>query len=357
MAMALELAQQGMFSTHPNPRVGALVVKSGSVVGKGAHLFAGEPHAEVIALAEAGAAARGATVYVTLEPCSHQGKTGPCADALLLAGVARVVVAAEDPNPLVAGRGIARLKNAGVRVDLDCLGAESRELNPGFFMRMQAGRPWVRLKQAMSLDASVALANGASQWLTGALARADVQKERARASAILVGVSTILADNPRLAPRLDAPLRRYPAKVILDTRLRTPSNAAVFTTPGPVWICHGPEVSVQAKVALEAVGAQLFAVATAEAHLDWSAVMTVLAEQEINELLVEAGPGLASALFAAGLVDEWLLYMAPLLLGKGALPALVVGPYAQLQEAPRWRSLRWESLGDDLKWTLRPQEH
>ncbi|MBU2737322.1 bifunctional diaminohydroxyphosphoribosylaminopyrimidine deaminase/5-amino-6-(5-phosphoribosylamino)uracil reductase RibD [Acidithiobacillus concretivorus] len=356
MEMALDLAKRGLYSTHPNPRVGAVVVQDGIIVGRGAHLFAGEVHAEVLALAEAGAASCAATVYVTLEPCSHQGRTGPCADALVAAGVARVVVAAQDPNPLVSGQGIARLRAAGIQVDLGCCEAESRALNPGFFMRMEGGRPWIRLKQAISLDAGVALANGQSQWLTGTLARADVQKERAGSSAILVGIGTVLADNPRLAPRLDTPLRRYPVKVVMDTHLRTPADAALFASPGAVWICHGPGLPDSAKKMLQAAGAELLVVPVNGEHLDCPAVMRILAEKQINELLVEAGPGLASSLFAAGLVDEWLLYMAPMLLGQGALPAMQVGPFQQLIEAPRWRSLRVESLGNDLKWTLGPQE-
>jgi diaminohydroxyphosphoribosylaminopyrimidine deaminase/5-amino-6-(5-phosphoribosylamino)uracil reductase len=356
MEMALDLAKRGLYSTQPNPRVGAVVVQEGIVVGRGAHLFAGEAHAEVLALAEAGAASRAATVYVTLEPCSHQGRTGPCADALMAAGVKRVVVAVQDPNPLVSGQGIARLRAAGIEVELGCCEAESRALNPGFFMRMEGERPWIRLKQAVSLDAGVALGNGQSQWLTGTLARADVQKERASASAILVGIGTVLADNPRLAPRLDIPLRRCPVKVILDTRLRTPADAALFASPGAVWIFHGPDQPEAAKNALQAAGADLFAVPLDGERLDCPAVMRILAEKQMNEVLVEAGPGLASTLFAAGLVDEWLLYMAPMLLGQGALPAMQVGPFQQLTEAPRWRSLRVESLGNDLKWTLGPQE-
>ncbi|WP_414040244.1 bifunctional diaminohydroxyphosphoribosylaminopyrimidine deaminase/5-amino-6-(5-phosphoribosylamino)uracil reductase RibD [Acidithiobacillus sp. M4-SHS-6] len=356
MALALDLARQGLYSTHPNPRVGALVVQGENIVGRGAHLFAGEAHAEVIALAEAGAAARGGTVYVTLEPCCHQGRTGPCADALIGAGVARVVVAMQDPNPLVAGQGIARLRAAGIPVDIGCGEAESRALNPGFLRRMESGRPWIRLKQAISLDGAVALANGQSQWLTGALARADVQKERARVSAIMVGVGTVLADNPRLAPRLEMSLRRYPVKVILDTHLRTPADAALFASPGAVWIAHGPEVPAAKHSRLQKAGAELLAVPLEGARLDPLALLHLLAEKQMNEVLVEAGPTLARALFAAKLVDEWIVYVAPMLLGQGAQGAVQVGPFARLADAPRWQSRGIELLDNDLKWTLSPRE-
>ncbi len=356
MGEALVLAEQGLHSTHPNPRVGAVLVKNGSVVGRGAHLQAGKPHAEVFALAEAGDAARGATAYVTLEPCSHRGRTPPCADALVAAGVARVVIAMRDPNPLVAGRGVEYLRAAGVVVDEGCLGAAAEALNPGFLQRMRHGRPWVRLKQAMSLDGRVALANGQSQWLTGEAARADVQQERARASAILVGIGTVLADNPRLAPRLEVAPQRYPVKIVLDTHLRTPPNAALFSTPGAVWICHYPDAPSAARKALRAAGAELLSCRVTGGELDWQEVMTMLAQREMNDILVEAGPGIAASLFTAGLVDEWLLYVAPLLLGQDARPVLATGPYANLAEVPRWSVINITQLSDDIKWTLRPQE-
>ncbi len=356
MGEALVLAEQGLYSTHPNPCVGAVLVKNGSVVGRGAHLQAGKPHAEVFALAEAGDAARGATAYVTLEPCSHQGRTPPCADALVAAGVARVVIAMRDPNPLVAGRGVEYLRAAGVVVDESCLGVEAEALNPGFLQRMRHGRPWVRLKQAMSLDGRVALANGQSQWLTGEAARADVQQERARASAILVGIGTVLADNPRLAPRLEVALQRYPVKIVLDTHLRTPPDAALFSTPGAVWICHYPDAPSAAREALRAAGAELLSCRGTGGELDWQEVMTMFAQRELNDILVEAGPGIAASLFTADLVDEWLLYVAPLLLGQDARPVLATGPYANLVEVPRWSVINITQLSDDIKWTLRPQE-
>ena len=356
MAEALSVAEQGLYGAHPNPRVGALLVKEGRVVGRGAHLRAGEPHAEVFALGDAGAAARGATAYITLEPCSHQGRTPPCADALIAAGISRVVIAMRDPNPLVSGRGVERLRTAGILVEEGCMAAEAEALNPGYLQRMRHGRPWIRLKQAMSLDGRVALADGQSQWLTGEIARADVQRERARASAILAGVGTVLADNPRLAPRLGSGLRRYPVKIILDTRLRTPPDAALLATPGPTWVVHHPDAPRTAQAALRAAGAELLPCGGAGGRLDLSALMTMLARREVNEVLVESGPTLASALFKAGLIDEWLLYVAPLLLGRDARPVLTAGPYATLAEIPRWSLIRTERMGDDGKWTLRPRE-
>ncbi|MDD5375987.1 bifunctional diaminohydroxyphosphoribosylaminopyrimidine deaminase/5-amino-6-(5-phosphoribosylamino)uracil reductase RibD [Acidithiobacillus sp.] len=356
MAEALVLAKQGQYSAHPNPCVGAVLVKDGRVIGRGAHLQAGEAHAEVLALKEAGAAARGATAYVTLEPCSHYGRTPPCADALIAAGIARVVIAMRDPNPLVAGRGVERLRAAGVVAEEGCLEAAAEALNPGFLRRMRHGRPWMRLKQAMSLDGRVALANGQSQWLTGEAARADVQQERARASAILVGIGTVLADNPRLAPRLETPLRRYPVKVIVDSHLRTPPDAALFGTPGAVWIFHRQDAPVAARAALCAAGAELLICGSTVQGLDWQEVTGMLAERQINEVLVEAGPGVAASLFAVGLIDEWLLYVAPLLLGQDARPVLATGPYSDLAEVPRWSVIQSSRLGNDIKWTLRPQE-
>jgi diaminohydroxyphosphoribosylaminopyrimidine deaminase/5-amino-6-(5-phosphoribosylamino)uracil reductase len=351
MRAALRLAERGLRSTHPNPRVGALLVHDGEIVGRGAHLQAGGPHAEVFALQEAGARARGATLYVTLEPCAHHGRTPPCSDAVIAAGVARVVMAMEDPNPLVAGQGAARLRAAGITVDSPCCAAEANWLNRGFLQRMRGGRPWLRVKQAASLDGKLALASGESQWLTGEKARADVQEERAQASAILVGVGTILADDARLAPRLAVDLPRYPIKIVLDGRLRTPANAAVLRSPGETWILHRDDLEPAAGNALRAAGARLVSLPAAASGVgvDFGALMQLLAAAEINEVLVEAGSRLASSLWAANLVDEYLLYLAPLLLGREARPAAETGPYAALRDVPRWRLLEAKTLGDDVK--------
>ncbi|MEY2342216.1 bifunctional diaminohydroxyphosphoribosylaminopyrimidine deaminase/5-amino-6-(5-phosphoribosylamino)uracil reductase RibD [Acidithiobacillus sp. IBUN Pt1247-S3] len=351
MRQALELSQFGLYSTHPNPRVGALLVRDGEIQGRGAHLQAGGPHAEVFALGEAGELARGATLYVTLEPCAHQGRTPPCSDAVIAAGVTRVVVAMVDPNPLVAGKGIERLRAAGIVVDVPCLEEEAIWLNRGFVQRMRRGRPWMRVKQASSLDGKVALANGQSQWLTGELAREDVQKERAQASAILAGVGTILADDPRFAPRLNEDLLRHPIKIILDGRLRTPSTAAVLRSPGATWIVHRDDLEAEAGHALSAVGARLVPLppASSGVGVDFLALMQFLAQEEINEVFVEAGGRLASSLLGAGLVDEYLLYFAPLLLGQDARAFASVGPYLQLGQAPRWRLRESQVLGQDVK--------
>ncbi len=279
MAEALTLARRGLYTTHPNPRVGAVVVRDGQIVGRGAHLRAGDAHAEVFALAQAGERARGATLYVTLEPCCHHGRTPPCTDAILAAGVARVVIAVADPNPQVRGGGIALLQRQGLQVELGCLAEEATALNIGFIRRMRSGRPWIRLKQAQSLDGCVALASGESQWLTGSAARADVQRERAAASAIVVGVGTVLADNPRLAPRVDFPLCRFPHKVVLDSHLRTPADAALFDTPGEVWIFHRQDADPERRIRLIQRGAHLqgLPMGPKGVGLDLAALWTALA--------------------------------------------------------------------------------
>ncbi len=357
MSEALAMAEAGRFSTHPNPRVGAVVVQGGQIVGRGAHLYAGEPHAEIFALSEAGMAATEATLYVTLEPCCHHGRTSPCTDAIIASGVKRVVIGMEDPNPLVSGKGISALRAAGVAVDGPCLPGVAAALNPGFISRMARGRPWVRLKQAVSLDGKLALASGESHWLTGKIAREDVQKERAQASAILVGVGTVLADNPRLAPRTNPAPGRFPVKIVLDPQLRTPPDAALLQTPGEVWILH---------VASAPGGAEKEALLRAGAHLvgleedgrgrgiDLHHLMAVLAGREINEILVEGGRQIATSLVEGGFVDEWLIYLAPLVLGKDALSLVGMGPYDSLSAVPRWRVEEVLRLGDDVKLRLSP---
>ncbi|MCY0873253.1 MAG: bifunctional diaminohydroxyphosphoribosylaminopyrimidine deaminase/5-amino-6-(5-phosphoribosylamino)uracil reductase RibD [Acidithiobacillus caldus] len=354
MAEALTLARRGLYSTHPNPRVGAVVVRDGQIVGRGAHLRAGDAHAEVFALAQAGERARGATLYVTLEPCCHHGRTPPYTDAILTAGVARVVIAIADPNPRVRGGGIALLQQQGLQVELGCLAEEATALNIGFVRRMRSGRPWIRLKQAQSLDGCVALASGESQWLTGSAARADVQRERAAASAIVVGVGTVLADNPRLAPRVDFPLCRFPHKIILDSHLRTPADAALFDTPGEIWIFHGQDADPERRIRLIQRGAHLqgLPMGPKGVGLDLAALWTALAQRECNEVLVEAGPELATSLLRGGWVDEWLLYLAPKILGEGAQPAARLGPYAQLDAVPSWRLWRAETIAGDVKLQL-----
>ncbi len=324
MAQALRLAEQGLYSTSPNPRVGCVIVRDGKVVGEGWHQRAGTPHAEVHALQQAGAQVRGATVYVTLEPCSHQGRTPPCADALIAAGVVRVVAAMRDPNPQVAGRGIARLQQAGMAVECGLMEEQARELNIGFVSRMTRGRPWVRLKAAASLDGKTALDNGVSKWITGPAARQDVQQWRARSCAILTGVGTVLADDPHMNVReIETP--RQPLRVVVDSQLHTPPGAKILAGGGVLIVSA---VDDPAKIqALRDAGAEVVVLEGRDGRVDLARLMRLLAEREVNELMVEAGATLNGALLAAGLVDELVLYLAPMVLGdvaRGlfALPAL-----------------------------------
>ncbi len=350
MARALRLAERGLYSTTPNPRVGCVLVRDGEVVGEGWHERAGEAHAEVHALRQAGDRARGATAYVTLEPCSHHGRTPPCANALIDAGVARVAAAMRDPNPEVSGRGIELLTLAGVRAEVGLMQAEARELNPGFVSRMTRGRPWVRLKTASSLDGATALTNGVSQWITGPAARADVQRWRARACAILTGVGTVLADDPRMDVR-DLDIGRQPLRVILDSRLRTPPAARILNG-GALIVCQ--DAGDGPPRALLDAGATVLELPGPDGRPDLALLLEELARRGVNELHVEAGATLNGALLQAGLVDEWLAYFAPSVLGRRArglfdLPALtdMAGRRGfQLAEAA--------VVGADLRLRLRP---
>lgn len=317
MAHALELARQGLYSTHPNPRVGCVIVREGKVVGEGWHRRAGEAHAEVNALAAAGDRAQGATVYVTLEPCTHHGRTPPCIDALIGARPRRVVVAMQDPNPEVAGRGLAALRAAGIETVCGVLEAETRELNLGFVSRMTRGRPWVRAKLAMSLDGRIAAANGESRWITGDAAREDVHRLRAEAGAVMVGVGTVLADDPSLNVRLPGEWTP-PARIVLDTRLRMPELARMLGLPGRTLVLTGEAEGSTAWKALARAGGQLHRLPVVDGGLDLSAALHWLGGKAFNELLVEAGPILTGALLQAGLVDELILYVAPCLLGDRA---------------------------------------
>ncbi len=348
MAHALQLAARGLFTTTPNPRVGCVIVKDGRVVGEGWHERTGSPHAEIHALKAAGEAARGAIVYVTLEPCSHHGRTPPCAEALVNAGVARVVAAMRDPNPLVAGSGIDMLTLAGIAAETGLMEAEARALNPGFISRMTRQRPWLRLKTASTLDGKTALANGASQWITGEAARADVQTLRARACAILTGSGTVLADNPRMNVR-DLDIGRQPLRVIVDSGLRTPADAAIL--PALV-ACHHADPA--ARAALEAAGAEVIELPGAEGRVDLAALLAVLAQRGVNELHVEAGATLNGALLAAGLVDEWVAYLAPMAVGDTARGLFAQPPLASLADAARFKLADVRQHGSDLRLTLLP---
>jgi diaminohydroxyphosphoribosylaminopyrimidine deaminase/5-amino-6-(5-phosphoribosylamino)uracil reductase len=361
MQLALELAAGGLETTDPNPRVGCVIAQGEEVVGEGWHQRAGEAHAEVTALEEAGARAAGASVYVTLEPCSHQGRTGPCVEALIAARVARVVYALDDPNPQVNGRGAQLLREAGVTVETGLLATEAADLNPGFLKRMRTGLPWVRVKLAMSLDGRTALARGDSRWITGEEARADVQHWRARSSAILTGVGTVLADNPRLDVRLqaegEAEGARQPLRVVLDSHLRTPPEARLLSGDGEVLILTAQSSfkDVQSGMRLTQKGARIEAAPEVDGRLSLEAVLGRLAELEVNEVQVEAGPTLAGELVRRSLADELLIYVAPCVLGSRARPLLAMPEPASLGEAQGFTLIDAGMLGDDWRLRLRPR--
>ncbi len=348
MARALELARHGLFGTDPNPRVGCVLVRDGVVVGEGWHARAGEAHAEAMALARAGGAARGAECFVTLEPCNHSGRTGPCTQALINAGVRRVVAATGDPNPDVAGGGLARLIDAGIEAETGLLAGEAEVLNPGFFSRARRGRPWVRLKLAASLDGRTALASGESRWITGGAARADVQRWRARASVLLTGSGTVLADDPRLDVRIETP--RQPGRVILDSAFRTPPGARLFDTGGPVLVIGAEGAEAPSALAEKA---RIERVQASGGGLDLEAVARLLASLEVNELHVECGPTLAGAWLKSGLADEVVLYLAPSLLGHEARPLAALPGIETMSDRfdLAWHEAR--RVGDDLRLILR----
>jgi diaminohydroxyphosphoribosylaminopyrimidine deaminase/5-amino-6-(5-phosphoribosylamino)uracil reductase len=355
MREALALAELAIGLSDPNPRVGCVIVApDGTVLGRGHTQQAGGAHAEVMALRDAAAAGhdvRGATVHVTLEPCSHHGRTPPCADALVAAGVGRVVIAMGDPNPLVAGQGAARLAAAGIVVEAGVGGAEARELNIGFVSRMERGRPWLRLKIAASLDGRTALADGTSQWITGEAARRDGHAWRKRAGAVLTGIGTVRDDDPRLDVRL-VETARQPLRVIVDSRLETPPNARVLAAPGSVLVYAAVDDTGR-RQALEDQGAEVALLANAAGKVDLAAMLADLGKRGINELHAEAGEKLNASLLAAGLVDELLVYVAPRLLGSGrGLAALA--PIARLEDALGFAFTSVERVGTDLRLLLRP---
>ncbi|MCO7503573.1 MULTISPECIES: bifunctional diaminohydroxyphosphoribosylaminopyrimidine deaminase/5-amino-6-(5-phosphoribosylamino)uracil reductase RibD [unclassified Pseudomonas] len=358
MARALELARKGLYSTHPNPRVGCVIVRDGQVVGEGWHVRAGEPHAEVHALRQAGELARGACAYVTLEPCSHHGRTPPCAEALVKAGVARVVAAMQDPNPQVAGQGLKRLADVGIEVASGVLEAEARALNPGFLKRMEHGLPFVRVKLAMSLDGRTAMASGESQWITGPAARSAVQRLRARSSVVLTSAQSVLADTARMTVRADElgldadstalAMARPPLRVLIDGRLRLPLTAPFFQA-GPVLV-----VTAAAPVAQYAqAGHDLLSLPGTDGHVDLPALLRELARRGASEVLVEAGPGLAGAFAQQGLVDEYQLFIAAKFLGSSARP-LLDWPLARMSEAQALKITDMRAVGDDWRVTAIP---
>ncbi|GMQ55223.1 bifunctional diaminohydroxyphosphoribosylaminopyrimidine deaminase/5-amino-6-(5-phosphoribosylamino)uracil reductase RibD [Halopseudomonas aestusnigri] len=361
MSRALMLAERGVYTTEPNPRVGCVLVADGRIVGEGWHVRAGEGHAEVNALAQAGDLARGATAYVTLEPCSHFGRTPPCADALVKAGVSRVVSAMQDPNPQVAGNGLNRLREAGIEVDCGLLEAQAQALNPGFIKRTQQGLPWVRVKLAMSLDGRTAMASGESKWITGPAARADVQRLRARSGAVVSGADSVLLDDSALTVRAAelglpadeaaAAAERQPLRVLIDSLRRVPLDQRFFRETGPTLV-----ISTSAEQAADdyrAAGSELLAVPGADGKVDLHAVLQTLAERGCNEVLVEAGAGLSGAFWRAGLVDELIVYMAPRLLGSQARPLMQL-PFESMSEAMDVAIVDMRAIGQDWRITARP---
>lgn len=361
MARALELARKGLYSTHPNPRVGCVIVRDGDVVGEGWHARAGEPHAEVHALRQAGERARGATAYVTLEPCSHHGRTPPCADALINAGVARVVAAMQDPNPQVSGNGLLRLMHASIAVQSGVLEAEARVLNAGFIKRMEHGLPFVRVKLAMSLDGRTAMASGESQWITGAAARSAVQRLRARSSVVVTGADTVLADGARLTLRESElglnpeqtfmALSRQPQRVLIDGRLRVPLHVPFFQA-GAAMVATCAAASARFRYLDD--GHELLAVPGSNGHVDLRRLLLELAGRGANEVLVEAGPRLAGAFARLGLVDEYQLFVAAKFLGSSARPLLDL-PLARMADAPALKIVDMRAVGDDWLIVAVPQ--
>lgn len=359
MARALVLASRARFIAAPNPNVGCVLVKGDTVLGEGYTQRAGDAHAEVMALRAAGASAAGATAYVTLEPCSHQGRTPPCSEALINAGVARVVAAMQDPNPAVSGAGLQRLRDAGVQVEIGLLGEQAERVIAGFALRMRRGRGRVRAKVAMSMDGRTAMASGESQWITGAAARADVQRLRAASCAIVTGAGTVLADDCSLTVRPESfadslgeaepPGDRRPLRVVLDSRRRVPSTARVLSMGTPTLLLH----SSNAPTPATPTHVEQRSVADTPSGLDLAAALQELAARECNEILVESGPTLTGALLAAGLVDELILYMAPCLLGNLARPLLQL-PLDVMSDRVALTAIDVRRVGDDWRFTIVP---
>ena len=346
MRQALALAANGLFTTTPNPRVGCVIVKEGVAVGAGWHEKAGGPHAEVNALAQAGERARGATLYLTLEPCSHHGRTPPCADAVIAAGVARVVAAMQDPNPKVAGQGFARLRAAGIAVESGLMENEARELNIGFVSRMTRARPWVRMKIAASLDGRTALANGKSQWITGEAARQDGHRFRSRACAILSGYGTVRDDDPQLTVRgVDTP--RQPLRIVVDSKFETSPAARVLK--GGNALIVGAVDDAKKIAALRGVGAEVAIIPNARGKVDLFKLMQELARRELNEIHVEAGTRLNGSLLQAGVVDELLVYLAPKVIGESGRGMFNLPELTELSQAKSLAIREVERVGDDVR--------
>jgi diaminohydroxyphosphoribosylaminopyrimidine deaminase/5-amino-6-(5-phosphoribosylamino)uracil reductase len=349
MARALELARKGLWSTDPNPRVGCVIVNQGEIVGEGWHQIAGEAHAEVHALAAAGEKARGGTAYVTLEPCNHQGRTPPCAEALVRHGLARVVAAMEDPNPLVAGKGLKRLQDAGITTQSGLLAQDAENLNPGFIQRMRTGKPWIRSKIGMSLDGRTAMASGESQWITGPQARQDVHRLRARSSAIVTGSGTVLADNPAMTARVTEAHQtlKQPVRILLDSMLRCPRDARFFEASGSYRVLTLQEPNQDQLASTHRLPA------SPRGGIDLKAVSEWLGQEGFNEVLFECGPTLNGALLAAGVVDEWIIYMAPRVLGDHGRGLFHLPGLERLADAPHLKLTQCRQVGQDIRLTIR----
>jgi len=351
MAQAISLAKRGRYTTDPNPRVGCVLVRDGEVIGQGWHVKAGQGHAEVEALKNV-PDAKGATAYVTLEPCSHQGRTPPCCDALINAGVSRVVAAMQDPNPQVSGSGLEKLKAAGIEVICGVLQEDALALNRGFIKRMTDSRPFVRSKLAMSLDGRTAMASGESKWITGAEARADVHRLRAESSAILTGINTVLADDPALNARVDGDVLQ-PVRVVLDTHLNMPVTAQMAKLPGRSLILTCAQ-NEQKQGALQQAGFEVYQLPCKNGRLDLQAVMDFLGQQQINELLVEAGSVLNGALLDEDWVDEYVIYMAPCILGDQGRGLFNLPGLQQMADKKQLKLRDVRQVGQDLKLTYTP---
>ena len=351
MARALQLARRGLYTTDPNPRVGCVIVKDGQIIGEGWHVRAGEPHAEIIALNQAGSHAHSAGVYLTLEPCCHHGRTPPCTQALIKAGVKRVVAAMRDPNPQVAGKGFKELEQQGITVAVGLMEVEAATLNPGFIQRMQHGRPYVRIKLAASLDGRTAMANGESKWITGEAARADVQKWRARSSAILTGVSTVLADDPSLNVR-DMDIGRQPLRIVVDSTLRMPPTARMLRGKGRTLMVTTSQDVARAD-ALKQAGAEVLVMSAGKHGIDLAELMQHLTLLEVNELLVEAGATLCGAMLKANLVDELVLYYAPHVMGGAERGMFALPPLARMADRASFETTDVRAIGQDWRMLMR----
>ena len=353
MSRALELAMRGEFSAHPNPRVGCVIARGGDVVGEGWHEVAGEDHAEIRALRAAGDAARGACAYVTLEPCAHHGKTPPCAAALIEADVARVVVAMQDPFPEVGGRGLEALRDAGIQTEVGLMQDEAEALNAGFISRVVRGRPFLRLKIAASLDGATAMASGESRWITGPAARADVQELRARSGAVMTGIGTVLADDPSLNVRDDRLDTRglQPLRVVLDSRLRMPLSATMLTLPGATLVCC---TAGHDAAGLRDAGAEVAEFGAHDGHVNVFEVLASLAEREVNDVLVEAGPRLAGYLLEKNLLDELVIYQAPHIMGSNTRRMFETPAWTVLGDRLALGVVEVRDVGGDTRITARP---